>query len=359
MLATASPQGNSYGCPVGPYTSAWGYYGVKWLIAYGNFYTYDMGGRLNCFELKTGKHLWGFYTGSSGYETPYGDWPFWIFDVGTIADGKIFIGGGHEYSPPLFHGSQLWCVNTTSGQEVWSILSFPVTSPPAIADGYMVSLNAYDNQIYCYGKGQTATTVSTQTFAAPKGTPVLIQGTVTDQSPGQTSLGIPAAGTPAISDASMSQWMEYLYMQQPKPMNATGVPVTLTALDPNGNTQNIGTVTSDVKGHYAIAWTPPVPGVYTITATFAGSNSYFRSSSETHMIVSKAAAAQPVQTPTQTATSPPTAAPTAAPTASPQTTTTPVPPPSSPGLPTTYIVIAVVAIIVVVAAAALLLRRRK
>ena len=144
-------------------------------------------------------------------------------------------------------------------------------------------------------------------------------------------------------------------MQKPMPTNATGVPVTLTAFDPNGNTENIGTVTSDITGNYAISWMPPVPGLYTITATFAGSNSYYSSSSETHITVSKAVAAQPQQTPTQTATSPPTATPTA----SPQVTTTPVPPPSSPGLPTTYIVIAVVAIIIVVAAAALALRRRR
>ena len=112
---------------------------------------------------------------------------------------------------------------------------------------------------------------------------MLIQGTVTDQSPGQTCLGIPAAGTPAISDASMSDWMAYLYMQQPKPTNATGVPVTLSVFDPNNNTYAIGTTTSDVNGHFGLMWTPPVPGYYTITATFAGSNSYYGSTAETPM----------------------------------------------------------------------------
>jgi hypothetical protein len=284
--------------PVGPYTNAWGYYGVKWLIAYGNFYTYDMGGYLNCFDLKTGKHLWQFFTGEGGYDSPYGDWPFWIFDVGTIADGKIYIGGGHEYSPPLFRGSQLWCINTTSGQKIWSIMSFPVTSPPAIADGYMVSLNAYDNQIYCYGKGLSATTVDAPMTAITAGDSVVIRGTVTDQSPGQTCLGIPAAGTPAIADEFMTPWMEYMYMQQPCPTNATGVEVTLDAVDPNGNFIHIGTATSDAYSLFHYAWkTPDVPGEYKIIATFAGSESYYTSYAETAMVVSEAPAATPTPTP--------------------------------------------------------------
>ena len=33
-----------------------------------------------------------------------------------------------------------------------------------IADGFIVGLNFYDNQIYCYGKGPSATTVT----ASPK-----------------------------------------------------------------------------------------------------------------------------------------------------------------------------------------------
>ena len=269
----------------------------------------------------------------------------------------IFVPTGNTHGDQLFRGAQLYGINATTGKQVWSVDGFYI-SAIAVADGYLVAFNGYDNQIYGFGKGQTATSVSTQTFVAPQGTAVLIQGTVTDQSPGQTCLGIPAAGTPAISDDSMSDWMAYLYMQQPKPTNATGVPVMLTAFDPNNNTENIGTVTSDASGNYAIDWTPPVPGIYKITATFYGTNSYFSSTAETALDVSKAPAAQvPITTPA--ATPPPTAMPTSTPATSPQVTTTPVPPPSSPGVPTTYIVIAVVAIIVVVAAAALALRRRK
>jgi hypothetical protein len=118
-------------------------------------------------------------------------------------------------------------------------------------------------------------------------TQVLISGTVTDQSPGQTGLGIPAAGTPAISDASMSKWMEYLYMQQLKPTNATGVPVSIDAIDPNGNQVHLGDTHSNANGQYAFLADQSMltagAGIYTISATFSGSNSYFSSSAETIM----------------------------------------------------------------------------
>ena len=77
--------------------------------------------------------------------------------------------------------------------------------------------------------------------------------------------------------------MEYLYMQSPKPTNATGVPVTLSYVDPNNNYYVIGTTTTDANGQYAYTFTPDIPGTYTITATFGGSNSYFTSSAQTHM----------------------------------------------------------------------------
>ena len=276
--------------PTDPYTNGWGMYSQSYLgagpqspaAAYGKFYSTGPDGMVHTYDLKTGKLLWTFSTGSSGFETAYGTWP--LQGAPTIADGKVYVvAGEHSPSEPLWRGGKIYCLDAETGKELWSIMGWMLS--PAISDGYLATYNDYDGQIYCLGKGLTATTVSTQTFAAPKGTPVLIEGTVTDQGPGQTCLGIPAKGTPAISDASMEQWMEYLYMQKPEPTNATGVPVTLTALDPNGNTQNIGTVTSDVTGSYAISWTPPIPGLYKITATFSGTNSYFSSSGETHLAV--------------------------------------------------------------------------
>ena len=66
---------------------------------------------------------------------------------------------------------------------MWSMPSFAITNNAngVLADGYLVVANGYDNQLYCYGTGQSATTVSAPDTAIPQGTPVLIQGTVTDQ----------------------------------------------------------------------------------------------------------------------------------------------------------------------------------
>ena len=326
---------------------SWDMYGSGAFYAYGKLFSGSYSGVLYAYDIKTGKNLWTYTLNEIGHESPYGNFQI---SYGGVADNKVYIySSEHSPTQPLWRGSYLRCINATDGTELWKILNF--VSGMAIADGYIVAGNHYDNQMYVYGKGPSALTVSAPQTAVPKGTPVLIQGTVTDQSPG-------AKGTPAIADASQQAWMEYLYEDQAQPTNATGVPVTLTAIDPNGNTQNIGTITSDTLGAYAVSWTPPVPGLYTVLANFAGTKSYGGSIADTHFVVASAVAAAPTS-PQAPATPVPTTAPTQTAPPSPQVTTTPVPPPSSPGLPTTYIAIAVVAIIVVVAAAALALRRRK
>ncbi len=127
----------------------------------------------------------------------------------------------------------------------------------------------------------------------------MLTGTVTDQSPSgrrdiNDRLNVALKGTPAIADSSMDAWMEYLYHERPIPTDATGVLVSLNAVDPNGNYIHIGNVTSDITGAYGCKFTPEVPGTYQIIATFAGSNSYGSSSAQTYMAVGEAAStAQP------------------------------------------------------------------
>jgi hypothetical protein len=276
----------------------WGYYVTAAMSAYGNLYSCDFGGFMHCFDLKTGDLKWTFWTGSSGLDTPYGVYN--IVNFQAIADGKLYANGGHLYSPPLYHGGRVYCINATSGDLIWSMPDFAITNMAAcaIADGYFVLPNAYDNRLYCYGKGQSATTVAASPKVSVHGSSVLVEGTVTDQSPGQTCLGIPAAGTPAIADESMSQWMEYLYMQQEKPTNATGVEVVLTVVDPNTNCYDVGRTTSDASGMFKLAFTPEVPGEYTIIATFEGSESYYSSFAETAINVEEALQPTPPPTPT-------------------------------------------------------------
>lgn len=96
-------------------------------------------------------------------------------------------------------------------------------------------------------------------------------------------------GVPAVSDKSQTGWMEYVYMQKPRPTDTVGVDVTFTAVDPNGNVRNIGTATTDQSGKYSFLWQPDIPGKYTVIASFGGTESYWPSYSEAAFGVSDAA----------------------------------------------------------------------
>jgi outer membrane protein assembly factor BamB len=269
----------------------WGYYVIHSIIGYNTVFVTDFGGNVFGLDAQTGKINWKNTTndvasrGPAGANTPYGTWP--IANILMLADGKLFTMGGHLYSPPLFNGGELIAWNATTGEKIWSDLSFAITNSAngVLSDGYLVVPNAYDNRLYCYAKGLSAVTVSAPNTAIPDGTSVLITGTVTDQSPGQTCLGIPAKGTPAIADASMTAWMEYLYQQQPKPTNATGVLVNIFVVDANGNYRSIGTTTSDATGFYSLQWKPDISGKYTVYAMFAGTESYWPSQATTAFAV--------------------------------------------------------------------------
>ena len=200
--------------------------------------------------------------------------------------GLMFLEEGHEYSPPLFIGAQLLALNVTNGQLVWSIPSFDVDANPELAYGILTDLNAYDNQVYAYGQGPSQTTVSAPSIGATVGSPLTITGTIMDVSAGAKQEAVAAnfpSGLPAISDASMSTFMAAVYMQQPIPHNATGVPVTLSVVDSNGNYRTIGQTTSDATGAYGFTWKPDIPGAYTLIATFSGTNGYYGSSAQTYL----------------------------------------------------------------------------
>jgi len=262
--------GNNLWGPSEPYTNAWGMYSTGTISAYGNLYATAYDGMIHCYDLQTGENLWNYFGGDiSGTETPYGHYPY--YGGITAADGKIYAcNGEHSPSMPLIRGEKMTCVDAQTGDLKWNISGWYAGNQLVIADGYLVAPNAYDNQIYCFGKGPTETTITASPSVAAQGAIVLISGTVTDQSPAQK-------GSPAIADADMAAWMEYLNMQYPCPENANGVPVKLQAIAPDGNTIDIATVTSDANGYYQTHWTVPDQQNYRIVATFEGSESYFRS----------------------------------------------------------------------------------
>jgi outer membrane protein assembly factor BamB len=289
------------GSPIDAYDTVGGIKGN----VYGNtFLLFGFGGDAWSINMADGKLNWYTNTtklmGDAGSNTPYGVWPIWV-QTGIGGGGGIeWLEVGHEYAPPLFLGAQLLALNTTTGQLAWSIPSFDVDSNPELAYGIMTTLNAYDNQVYAYGQGPTATTVNAPSVGVTTGVPVTITGTVMDVSAGASQEAVAANfhnGLPAVSDASMSSFMAAVYMQQPIPHNATGVPVTLSVVDSNGNYRTIGNTTSDATGAYGLTWTPDISGSYTVIATFSGSASYYGSTAQTYLYANSAHATVPTATP--------------------------------------------------------------
>ncbi len=336
--------------PTTPYTNAWGSQPLGIQSAYGIQYQKAVDG-IHALNYSNGQRLWDYYADPSGSEFPgFATLPFLGGDL-TIADEIIFAPTGNSHGDPIFRGAKLYAIDAMSGEQVWSINGFFLGTMP-IADGYLVGQNGYDNQIYCFGKGQTATTVDAEPAIIAKGTNVLIKGTVTDQSSG-------AADTPAISDADMSAWMEYLYQQQSMPQNVEGVEVTLDAIDPNNNFIHIGRVTSDMNGFYSYMWEPEHEGTYKIISTFEGTNSYYSSYAETAVGVGPApSAGQPMETEEPTTAPPPT---TEEPSTAPPTTEEPTAVPTeAPVITTEVLIIAAVGVAAIIGVGAYwVLRRRK
>ena len=328
-----------------PINNAWALFTRIYLIAYDKLITSGFDGIVRAWNLQTGALDWEYSKGSAGFENAYGTYP--EYAGLTVADRTVYCTADeHSSDGVLWRGAKLWAIDIDTGELKFSVNG--MYRQPIVVDGILVALNSYDGQAYAFGKGPSATTVSAPQTVVPLGTGVMITGTVTDQTPATKD-------TPAISDADMGEWMEYMHMQKVIPGNAKGVEVTLTAIDPNGNSQTIGTVTTNIAGSYGIMWTPPVEGQYTIMATFDGSNSYGGSYDMTYLGVGPAAAApQPTATPTPT--------PTAEPTATPIPTASPSPAPQPEAGPSTDVYIiaaAAVVVIVVVAVAAVFLRKRK
>jgi hypothetical protein len=291
--------------PLGEFRAFQYYSSRKGFPAYGNLYVSGYGGEILCFSMKNGTLMWKYNNTTSGIETPWGLYPI---QAAAVADGVIYaIGGEHSPNKPLYKGYRVYAVDAFTGEELWTLLGWSASGlgtsmpPVAIADGFLVYLNAYDGKIYCVGKGPSATTVTASPKVSVHGSNVLVEGTVIDTAAG-TKQNEQAArfpdGVPAVSDESMTDWMEYVYMQKPRPANATGVEVVLTVLDPNNNYYEVGRTTSDSDGFFKLSFTPEVPGEYTIIASFEGSGAYYGSHAKTAVNVEEAPAATPEPTPT-------------------------------------------------------------
>ncbi|MCW4015715.1 MAG: PQQ-binding-like beta-propeller repeat protein [Candidatus Bathyarchaeota archaeon] len=280
----------------------------KWYgpaIAYGRFYTGRYSGVVNCYNITTGKLLWSYDTVDEYSENLWGNnWPIGFH---FVTAGKVYV-SYMEHSPinPNARGAPFFCLDAETGDLVWSI-TFAGSfwgGTAVIGDSTIAALNTYDQQIYAIGKGASSITLTASPKVSVHGSSVLLEGTVMDISPGTEDSAIAIRfpnGVPAVSDAVMSEWMEYVYQQAERPAGATGVTVTLEAVDPNNNYQNLGTTTSDSYGNYGFAFEPEVEGTYMIIATFGGSESYYGSTSTTYITVDPATSpSTPIEPDTET-----------------------------------------------------------
>lgn len=284
--------------------------GENGMIAYGKLFLGTLSGVLQAIDVRTGELVWTYENKQPYTELMWGG-DKWPIEFAFMTDGKIYLlHTEHSGNSPLPRGAPFVCLNATSGDVIFrtdGLFRFTVWGgDPMIADSTIVIFNTYDNRIYAVGKGPSATTLITPSISVPSGSSVLLQGKVTDISAGTDEFTRTARfpnGVPAVSDASQGEWMKYVYQQMPRPTNATGVEVTLSVVDANGNYREIGRTTSSSDGFYSFAWTPDIAGKYQIYASFAGSAAYWSSHAEGAFVVD---AAQATPTPQSQITLPPT-----------------------------------------------------
>jgi outer membrane protein assembly factor BamB len=281
-----------YGNPALPY--------INGQVAYGKLYSSQLGGILYCYDMANGELLWTFGNGdtsdnstNAGRYVAYGHYPTFVQAVGN--DVIYTVTTEHTVNTPIYKGAMARAINATTGLQIWELSGYTgefFTMSTAIADGFETWFNGYDNQIYVIGRGPSATTASVSQVGTV-GQNVVISGRVTDISSGTTQTeqaGRFPHGVPVASDASMSDWMGYVYQQKPLPTDFMGVDVTIDVLDANGNYRNIGTATTDASGFYTMSWPADISGDYLVIATFHGTQGYWPSFSETSFNVMEAAA---------------------------------------------------------------------
>jgi outer membrane protein assembly factor BamB len=279
--------------------------GESGMMANGILYLGTVAGALQAIDVTNGKTLWTYNNTQPYTELMWGG-DKWPIEFGFISDGKVYLGHTeHSGNSPLPRGAPFVCLNATTGEVIFRVeglMRFTTWGgDPMIADSTIIAFNTYDNRIYAVGKGPSATTLSAPSISVPADSQVVLSGTVTDIAAGTQEFARTTRfpnGVPAVSDESMGEWMKYVYAQFPRPTDVTGVQVTLSVVDSNGNYREIGTATTSSDGFYSLNWTPDIEGKYQVYASFAGSKSFYPSHAEAAFVVEPAKAAStplPVQ----------------------------------------------------------------
>ena len=232
--------------------------GPRGVTAYGNIYVQGFGGEIFCYNAANGNLVWRFNNTNGGLETNWGLRPIFI---SAVADGKIYV-FNNEHSPnaPLFRGNKVYALDAFTGEEIWSMFGWSGQtggqggSTAVLADGCLSYYNYYDNCMYVVGKGSSATTIAASPKISTFGK-VVIEGKVID-----TSAGTKDNEQQQDSQTVFQQYLTQVWhngcntftCNQPAPTNVTGVEVTISVVDPNGNYYNVGTTTSDTSGNFKL-----------------------------------------------------------------------------------------------------------
>ncbi|XHH10149.1 MAG: PQQ-binding-like beta-propeller repeat protein [Candidatus Bathyarchaeia archaeon] len=283
-----------------PLNYPWGVFGGYHIAsAYGLYFVGSYDG-YHAINETTGKIEWTFhaytpYQFETGYQTTIGSAEYVFHGGMQVADGKVYIYSmEHTQSQPTTRGLKLFALDVFSGQELWNFSGSECgggrSFTGAIADGYLAWASSLDSIMYVFGKGKSAVTIEAPLTTITLGQSLVLKGTVLDQSPAQPS-------TPCVAKESMNAWMNYLHNQGDYPSEVFGVPVSIDAVDPNGNFIHIADVTSEGNGMFSYIWEPEIAGKYSVTATFMGDDSYGSSYSQTAVGVVEApqATTTPVQ----------------------------------------------------------------
>ncbi len=327
----------------------WSTYNNAPTIYKGRLFTMGYSGYIICTDLKTGEELWATQIEPFNGETPYdGGNP--MRAPPAFSQGVMYVTDQVKTDEnPMRRNQGTSALDYNTGEVLWKLYIGPGGEGKrlAVSDGYLVTYAGFTSERVVLGKGPSAMTVSAPQTTLKAGEGVVITGTILDQSPALKD-------TPCISDASMEKWMEYKFLQGVFPANATGVPVSLYATSPSGNTVVIAeNILSDTSGNYAAIWTPDEVGLYKIDAVFTGTDAYGSSYASAYLGVSAAAPAPATSTPA------PTNPPTQTPAQSPTPEVTAAPKPGENQNTVLYVAVSAVVIIAIIAAVATILRRRK
>jgi hypothetical protein len=272
----------------GSYSVTSGYGQLYWMAQTGVY----------AIDWNTGNINWKHESNAPPFETPFtgseGQTVYPSLNAGICADGKIYMYlNRHTPEQPFYRGMPTLCIDVFTGKEVWSVgISGGgdmrrTEVQLAVADGYLATAGR-DGFLYVYGMGKSEITLLAPQTSVTVGQKALLTGTILDMSPAQS-------GAPCVSKDSMAAQMEQMHIGASVGgiygnVTLVGVPVSIDAVDPNGNYVHVADVISDgYSGTFSYAFAPKNAGEYTITATFMGDESYGSSFATTYLTVAEGA----------------------------------------------------------------------